>query len=128
MVKPADPQVLSQITDRIAALFHLPPEKVLLRMNTRTVNDDFDPAAFGDMVQRLDPKITAFWNAGDAMRGDDKVGVAVPIADAAVSVWPLASAPIAHEAASVWPLAEALHADEAEPVWPPASASNSQFP
>ncbi len=66
LVKPADPQVLSQITDRIAALFLLPPEKVFSRMNTRTVNDDFDPAAFGDMFQRLDPKITAFWNAGDA--------------------------------------------------------------
>ena len=66
MVKPADPQVVSQITDRIAALFRLPPEKVFFRMNTRTVNDDFDPAAFGDMFQRLSPKMTAFWNAAHA--------------------------------------------------------------
>ena len=63
LVKPADPLVLSQITDRIAALFLLPPEKVFSRMNTTTVNDDFDPAAFGDLFQRLSPKITAFLNA-----------------------------------------------------------------
>ena len=116
------------LTARIAALFRLPPEKVCFLMSTRTVNDDFDPAAFDDLFHRLSPKITAFWNAEDAMRRDDKVRVAVPIADAAVSVWPLASAPIAHEAASEGFLAEALHADEAEPVWPLASASNSYFP
>ena len=57
------------------------------------------------------------------MRRDDKAGLAEAIADAAVSVGPLASAPIAHEAASVRPLAEALHADEEEPVWPPDWAS-----
>ena len=57
------------------------------------------------------------------MRRDDKAGVAEAIADAAVSVGPLASAPTAHEAASVRPLAEALHGDEEEPVWPPAWAS-----
>ncbi len=56
------------------------------------------------------------------MRRDDKAGVAEAIADAAVSVVPLASAPIAHEAASVLPLAEALHADAEELVCHPASA------
>ena len=127
LVKPSDPQVVSQITDRIAALFRLPPQKVCIRMNTRTVNDDFDPAAFEDMFHCLSPKITAFWNAEDAMRRDDKARVAEPIADAAVSVGLLVLAPIAHEAASLRPFAEALHADEEEPVWPPASASNFHF-
>ena len=74
LVKPSDPQVVSQITDRIAALFRLPPEMVWIRMNTRTVNDGFDPAAFDDMFHRLSPKITAFWNAEDAIRRDDTVG------------------------------------------------------
>ena len=57
------------------------------------------------------------------MRRDDKAGVAEAIADAAVSVGPLASAPIVHAAGFVRPLAEALHADEEELVWHPASAS-----
>ena len=122
MVKPSDPQVVSQITDRIAALLRLPPEKVCFRMNARTVNDDFDTGAFDDMFRRLSPKIAAFWNAEDAMRRDDKAGVAEAIADAAVSVGYLASAPIAHEAPSVRPLAEALHAVEEQPVWPRAWA------
>ena len=102
LVKPFDPQVVPPLTARIAVLFRLPPEKVCALMNTRTVNDDFEPSAFDDLFHRLSPKITAFWNAEDAMRRDDKAGVPVPIADAAVSVGSLASAPIAHGAASVW--------------------------
>ncbi len=127
MVKPSDPQVVSLLTARISALFRLPPERVSFRMNTRFVNHDFDSAAFEDLFHRLSPKITAFWNAEDAIRRDDLVGVAVPIADAAVSVCFLASAPISHQAASVRPLSEVLHADEAEPVCPVVSALSSQF-
>ena len=96
-------------------------------MIARNFNDDFDPSAFDDLFHHLSPKITAFWNAEDAMRRDDKADVAVPIADAAVSVGFLASAQIAHGAASAWPLAEAHHADEEEPDWPQDSASNSHF-
>ena len=126
MVKPSDPQVVSLLTARISALFRLSPDRVSLRMNTRFCNNDFDSAAFDDLFHRLSPKITAFWNAEDAIRRDDLVGVAVPIADAAVSVCFLASAPISLQAASVRPLSEVLHADEAEPVCPVVSASNSQ--
>ena len=61
------------------------------------------------------------------MRRDDKAGVAEAIADAAVSVGPLALAPIAHEAASVRISAEALHADEEELVWHPSSASGLTY-
>ena len=96
-------------------------------MITRTVNDKFEPSAFDYLFHRLSPKITAFWNAEDAMRRDDKADVARPIADAAVSVGSLASAQIAHGAAFTWPLAEAHHADEEEPDWPQVSASNSHF-
>ncbi len=66
-------------------------------MKTRTVNDDFDSAAFGGMFQRLSLRITA------------------------VAVGPLASASIAHEADFVRALREALHADEEELLWHTAS-------
>ena len=121
------PQGTSLLTARISALFRLPPERVSFRMNTRFVNHDFDSAAFEDLFHRLSPKITAFWNSEDAVRRDELVGVAVPIADAAVSVWSPSSASTAHQAASVRPLSEELHADESEPVCPVVSASNSQF-
>ena len=127
LVKPSDPQVVSQITDRLAALFRMFPQNVCDLMNTRLANDGFDPAAFGETFYRLSPKITAFWNAEDAMRRDDKAGEVEPIADTAVSVGLLASSPIAHDAASLRPLAEALHADEEEPGWPPVQASQSYF-
>ena len=74
LVKPSDPQLVSLLTARIAALFRLPPEKVCFLMNSQAVNDDFDPAAFDDLFHRLFPKITAFWNAEDAIRRDDTVG------------------------------------------------------
>ena len=96
-------------------------------MNTRTVNDDFDLGAFDDMFRRLSHKITAFWNAENAMRGRDQADAGVPIADAAVCVGSLASAQIAHGAAFAWLPAEAHHADEEEPDWPQASASNLHF-
>ena len=123
MVKPSDPQVVSPLTARIAVLLRLPPEKVCALMITRDVNDDFSLSAFDDLFHRLSPKMTAFWNAEDGMRRDDKAGVSVPIADAAVSSGSLASAPIVHGAASVRSLVEAYDLDEAEPVCCRASAS-----
>ena len=74
LAKPSDPQLVSLLTARIAALFRLPPDKVFFLMNTRAVNDDFDPAAFDDLFHRLLPKIAAFWTAEDAIRRDDTVG------------------------------------------------------
>ena len=127
LVKPSDPQVVSQITDRLAALLRMFPQNVCDLMNTRPANDVFDPAAFDDIFYRLSPKITAFWNAEDAMRRDDKAGEVEPIADTAVSVGLLALSPIAHDAASLRPLAEALHADEEVQVLRPVQASHSYF-
>ena len=46
MVKPSDPQVVSQITDRLAALLRVFPKNVCDLMNTRPAHDVFDPAAF----------------------------------------------------------------------------------
>ena len=74
LVKPSDAQVVSLLTARIAALICLPADKVFFLMNTRAVNDDFDPAGFDDLFHRLLPKITALWNAEDAIRRDDTVG------------------------------------------------------
>ena len=127
LVKPSDPRVVSQITDRLAALFRMFPQNVCDLMNTRPANDVFDPAAFDDIFYRLSPKITAFWNAEDAMRRDDKAGEVEPFADTAVSVGFMALSPNAHVAASLRPLAEALHADEQEPISPPVQASHSYF-
>ena len=127
LVKPSDPQVVSQITDRLAALLRMFPQNVCDLMNTRPANDVFDPAAFGDFFYRLSPKITAFWNAEDAMRRDDMAGEVEPIADTAVSVAFFALSPTSHDAASLRPLAEALHADEEEPVLPSVQASHSYF-
>ena len=127
LVKPSDPQVVSPLTARIAVLFRLPAEKVCALMITRDVNDKFELSAFDDLFHRLSPKTTAFWNAEDGMRRDDKAGVSVPIADAAVSFGSLASAPIVHGAASVRSLVEAHDADEEEPVCSQASASNVPY-
>ena len=127
LVKPSDLRGVSQIAGRIAALLRMSSQNVCDLMITRLANDGFDPAAFDDTFYRLSPKITAFWNAEDAMRRDDKAGEVEPIADTAVSVGLLALSPIAHDAASLRPLAEALHADEEEPVWPPVQASYSYF-
>ena len=118
LVKPSDPEVLLLLISRISALFRLPPERVSVRMNTRLVNHDFDPAAFEDLFHRLSPKTTAFWNSEDAVRRDELVGLAVPIADAAFAVGSPSSASTAHHAVSDRPLSEELHADESEPVRP----------
>ena len=123
MVKPSDPQVVSQLTARIAVLFRLPPEKVCALMITRDVNDEFDLSAFDDLFHRLSPKITAFWNAEDGMTRDDQPGVSAPIADAAVSFGSLASSPIVHGTASARSLVEANLSDEEKPVCFSASAS-----
>ena len=127
LVKPSDPQVVSPLTARIAVMLRLPPEKVCALIITRDVNDDFSLSAFDDLFHRLSPKITAFWNAEEGMRRDDKSGASVPIADAAVSSGSLASAPIVHGAASVRSLVEAHDADEEEPVCSQASASNITY-
>ena len=105
----------------------MPPEKVCALMITRDVNEKFELSAFDDLFQCLSPKITAFWNVEDGMRRDDKAGVSVPIADAAVSLGSLASAPIVHGAASVRSLVEAHDADEEEPVCSQASASTVPY-
>ena len=123
LVKAADPQVVKQLTARIAVLFRLPPEKVCALMITRDVNEKFELSAFDDLFHRLPPKIAAFWNAEDGMRRDDKSVASVPNADAAVSSGSLASAPTVHGAASVRSLVGAHDADEEEPVCSQTSAS-----
>ena len=123
LVKPSDPQVVSPLTARIAVLLRLPSEKVRALMITRDANENFSLSAFDDLIQRLSPKIIAFWNAEDGMRRDDKSVASVPNADAAVSSGSLASAPTVHGAASVRSLVEAHDLDEEEPVCCHAPAS-----
>ena len=96
LVKPSDPLVIPPLTARIASLFRLPPDRVCAVMITRDGSDQFEMSASDDLFHCLSPKITAFWNAEDAMRRDDQADAGVPIADAAVSVGSLASAQIAH--------------------------------
>ena len=60
----SDSHVVSQLTDRTAALFHLPPEKVCFRMITRNVKDFLLSVAVEDMFQRLFSKITVFLECG----------------------------------------------------------------
>ena len=92
LAKPADPQAVASLSDMLAALFRMPPDKLFFLMSGRNANEMFDPAVFDDWFHRLSPKISAFLLAEDAMRRDDGVAVAAPIADAAVSVWPLDAA------------------------------------
>ena len=51
--KISDPVVVFPLTARLAALCRLPHDKLLNLMNTRMVNDKFDPGVLDDLLHRF---------------------------------------------------------------------------
>ena len=92
LLKPFDQEVVAPLSAKLFALFRLSLPKMTLLMTSRAANPDFDQVVFDEWFIRLSPKVSAFFQAEDAMRQDDPVGGGDPIADDPATVWPLAPA------------------------------------
>ena len=92
MLKHFDPEGVAILTAKLAALFRLPLGRLTFLINTRTANPEFDRAVFDELFLRLSPKVSAFFQADDAMRQDDSVVGGHLIADDPANVWPMVRA------------------------------------